>query len=194
MPPRGVFVCSADGTTERDDRLQSNATGGLGLTFCPPQPNPPTMRDRRAFSMSSPKVTMKHLFLIFFATSSFVTRTVASDDEFMFECKRVRPSEMIRALRLRHCLRSFIQRGRSASHREAGRSRPSQEKERAEGACRCSAASFLCALHQAPIRGRKPRRSGDFGGVSGSSREPGASPSSGPQYQDQPGVPGGDLA
>lgn len=42
---------------------------------------------------------MKRLFLLSFATASFVTQVMASEDKFTFECKRVRPSEMIRAMR-----------------------------------------------------------------------------------------------
>lgn len=42
---------------------------------------------------------MNRLFHLFFATACFAIPAMASDDEFTFECKRVRPSEVIRVLR-----------------------------------------------------------------------------------------------
>ena len=42
---------------------------------------------------------MKCLFLFSFATACFVSRLIASDEAFTFECKRVSPSEMIHVLR-----------------------------------------------------------------------------------------------
>ena len=42
---------------------------------------------------------MKRLFLLCFATACFAAPAMASDEVLTFECKRVRPSEMIRALR-----------------------------------------------------------------------------------------------
>lgn len=42
---------------------------------------------------------MHRLLLFSFATACFVNQVTASEDMFTFECKRVRPSEMIRALR-----------------------------------------------------------------------------------------------